>query len=51
MSAYERVKQQLEGGGVVLMDGAVGSELVRRGVRWRGHGLRTDAEAVQALHV
>jgi S-methylmethionine-dependent homocysteine/selenocysteine methylase len=50
MSAYERVKQQLEGGGVVLMDGAMGSELVRRGVRWRGHGLRTDAKAVQALH-
>jgi S-methylmethionine-dependent homocysteine/selenocysteine methylase len=29
----------------------VGSELVRRGVRWRQHGLRTDAAAIQALHV
>ena len=49
MSAYERIRQQLHDGGV-LLDGAIGSELVRRGVRWRWHGLRTDAEAVHSLH-
>lgn len=50
MSVYERIQHLLLDGGV-LLDGALGSELVRRGVRWRGHGLRTDPEAVQALHV
>jgi S-methylmethionine-dependent homocysteine/selenocysteine methylase len=28
----------------------MGSELVSRGVRWRGHGMLTDAEAVRALY-
>lgn len=50
MSAYDRIREKLEGGSVALLDGATGSELVRRGVRWRGHGLRTDADRVQALH-
>ena len=49
MSAHERIRQLLIDGGV-LLDGALGSELVRRGVRWRWHGLRTDADAVEALH-
>jgi S-methylmethionine-dependent homocysteine/selenocysteine methylase len=34
----------------VVLDGGIGSELVRRGVRWRDHGMRSDAAAVQALH-
>lgn len=50
MSAYGRIRRALESGAGVLLDGAMGSELVRRGVRWRWHGLRTDAAAVQALH-
>jgi len=28
----------------------MGSELVARGVRWRGHGMLTDADAVRALY-
>jgi len=40
----------LERGQAVILDGAMGSELVRRGVRWRKQGLLTDAERVQQLH-
>jgi S-methylmethionine-dependent homocysteine/selenocysteine methylase len=50
MFAYVRVRERLERGQSVLLDGGIGSELVRRGVRWRDHGLRTDAPIVQALH-
>lgn len=50
MPAYERVRALLDSGAGVLLDGSVGSELVRRGLRWRWHGLRTDPEKVQALH-
>lgn len=50
MSAYDRIRDLLDAGDSVLLDGGVGSELVRRGVRWRWHGLRTDPEEVQALH-
>jgi S-methylmethionine-dependent homocysteine/selenocysteine methylase len=45
-SVQERVKT----GEPVLMDGGIGAELVRRGVRWRKHGLQTDQAAVQRLH-
>jgi S-methylmethionine-dependent homocysteine/selenocysteine methylase len=50
VTTYAGIRKLLDGGPGVLLDGAVGSELVRRGVRWRGHGLRTDADAVRALH-
>ena len=50
MQAYTAVRERLSQGKTVVLDGGVGSELVRRGVRWRQHGLRTDAPAVQALH-
>ena len=50
MSAYEALRARLDRGEVVVLDGPMGSELVRRGVRWRQHGLRTDADAVLALH-
>jgi S-methylmethionine-dependent homocysteine/selenocysteine methylase len=49
-AAYGAARERLERGQTVVLDGGVGSELVRRGVRWRDHGLRTDAAAVQALH-
>ncbi len=50
MSPYDRISKLLANDAIVVLDGGIGSELVRRGVRWRGHGLRTDAEAVQRLH-
>ncbi len=50
MSAYERIRTNLDGNRAVLLDGATGSELVRRGTRWRWHGLRTDPYLVEALH-
>jgi S-methylmethionine-dependent homocysteine/selenocysteine methylase len=48
---YTAVRARLERGEPVILDGALGSLLVARGVRWRDHGLRTDAAAVQALHL
>lgn len=34
----------------IVVSGPMGSELVARGVRWRGHGMLTDADAVRALY-
>jgi S-methylmethionine-dependent homocysteine/selenocysteine methylase len=50
MSSYDRIDDLLKSGATVVLDGAMGSELVRRGVRWRWHGLLTDADQVRALH-
>jgi S-methylmethionine-dependent homocysteine/selenocysteine methylase len=47
---YDDLRTRLRSGKPVLLDGAIGSELVRRGVRWRKHGMLTDAPAVQELH-
>jgi S-methylmethionine-dependent homocysteine/selenocysteine methylase len=47
---YERIQARLKKRQPVLLDGPMGSELVRRGVRWRKHGLLTDADKVQRLH-
>ncbi len=40
----------MQNGGPILLDGPMGSELVRRGVRWRKHGLLTDTDKVAKLH-
>lgn len=48
---YQLIGERLDAGRTLLMDGGVGSELVRRGVRWRDHGMRTDCAAVRALHL
>jgi S-methylmethionine-dependent homocysteine/selenocysteine methylase len=47
---YPQLEARLKSREPVLLDGAIGTELVRRGVRWRKHGLLTDAERVQRLH-
>jgi S-methylmethionine-dependent homocysteine/selenocysteine methylase len=47
---YEHLRSRLQRREPILLDGANGTELVRRGVRWRKHGLLTDTEAVEQLH-
>ena len=49
-TAYQRIRGRLDSREPVLLDGPMGSELVRRGVRWRKHGLLTDTDAVLRLH-
>jgi S-methylmethionine-dependent homocysteine/selenocysteine methylase len=51
MERYGVLRERLERGETVLLDGGLGAELVRRGVRWRGNGLLTDADAVGQVHL
>jgi enediyne biosynthesis protein CalE2 len=48
--AYNVIQKKLKAGEVVILDGPMNTELVRRGVRWRKHGLLTDTVAVEQLH-
>ncbi len=48
--SYAALQKRLDRGELVVLDGGVGSELIRRGVYWRGNGLERDADAVRALH-
>lgn len=47
---YSTIRNKLQSGKTVLLDGPMNTELVRRGVRWRKHGLLTDTVAVEQLH-
>jgi S-methylmethionine-dependent homocysteine/selenocysteine methylase len=48
--AYDAIKDRLRQGEPVFLDGGIGTEIVRRGVRWRQHGMRTDTGTVRAVH-
>jgi S-methylmethionine-dependent homocysteine/selenocysteine methylase len=48
--AYKVIQEKLRAGKVVILDGPMNSELVRRGIRWRKHGLLTDTVAIEQLH-
>ncbi|HKZ53063.1 MAG TPA: homocysteine S-methyltransferase family protein [Candidatus Acidoferrales bacterium] len=50
MRAYERVRESLKQGRTILLDGGVGTEILRRGVYWRCHGMEQKPEAVEAVH-
>jgi S-methylmethionine-dependent homocysteine/selenocysteine methylase len=48
--AYQVIEENLKAGKVVVLDGPMNTELVRRSIRWRKHGLLTDTVAVEQLH-
>ena len=47
---YHEIKEKLERGGTVLLDGGVGTEVLRRGVYWRCHGIEQHPEVVLQIH-
>ncbi len=48
--AYQTVKDKLARGETVLLDGGVGTEVLRRGVYWRCHGIEQRPEVVRQIH-
>ena len=48
--AYQKVKEKLARGETVLLDGGVGTEVLRRSVYWRCHGIEQHPEAVRQVH-
>jgi S-methylmethionine-dependent homocysteine/selenocysteine methylase len=47
---YQTIRAKLAAGQPVILDGPMNTELVRRGVRWRKHGLLTDTVEVERVH-
>lgn len=47
---YEAVARKLDQGKVVIMDGAVGSEVVRRTGRWIRNGIESTPQVIGAIH-
>ncbi len=48
--SYAPIKEKLDRGESVLLDGGVGTEILRRGVYWRCHGIEQRPEMVQQVH-
>ncbi len=47
---YEAIKDKLARGTTVLLDGGIGTEILRRGVYWRCHGIEQHPEVVRQVH-
>jgi len=48
---YEAIREKLKRGETVLLDGGVGTEILRRGVYWRCHGIEQHPEVVRQVHL
>lgn len=48
--SYAQIQKKLGRGETVLLDGGVGTEILRRGVYWRCHGIEQHPEAVERVH-
>src|SRR5437879_9730553 len=47
---YSRLKHRLGRGEIVILDGGIGSEMLRRGVTWEGHKVESEPDAIRAIH-
>jgi S-methylmethionine-dependent homocysteine/selenocysteine methylase len=47
---YGILEEKLRAGGTVILDGGIGSEMLRRGVTWEGHKVESEPEAIRSIH-
>ncbi len=48
---YSIIKQKLSTNKPILLDGGIGTEVLRRGVRWRQHGIEDAPDVIREIHV
>ena len=48
--SYAAIERKLIGGEVVILDGAIGTEILRRDVTWADHQLERRPDVVRAIH-
>ena len=48
--SYAPITAKLDRGELVVLDGGIGTEILRRGVYWRCHGIEQRPEMVQQVH-
>src|SRR5205814_10281752 len=47
---YQKLKARLARGEIMILDGGIGSEMLRRGVTWEGHKVESEPAAIRAIH-
>jgi S-methylmethionine-dependent homocysteine/selenocysteine methylase len=48
--SYARIREKLSRGETVILDGAIGTEILRRNVTWADHQLASKPEFVRGIH-
>jgi len=49
--SYKIIKEKLAAKESILLDGGIGSEVLRRGIRWRQHGIEDAPDVIRSIHV
>jgi len=47
---YAKLKERLDRREVILLDGGIGSEMLRRGVTWEGHKVESEPDKIRSIH-
>jgi methionine synthase I (cobalamin-dependent) len=47
---YEKLRDRLERREIIILDGGIGSEMLRRGVTWEGHKVDSEPDAIRSIH-
>ena len=47
---YAPIKERLDGGGLVILDGAIGTEILRRDVTWADHQVLDRPTVIRQIH-
>ncbi len=50
MSDYTAIRERIDSGELVILDGAIGTEILRRNLSWADHRLLDEPDAVCRLH-
>ena len=47
---YGKLKERMAHREIVILDGGIGSEMLRRGVTWEGHKVESEPDAIRSIH-
>jgi methionine synthase I (cobalamin-dependent) len=50
MMSYGAIREKMNGGQLVVLDGAIGTEILRRNVTWADHQLLSQPALVRSIH-
>ncbi len=48
---YNNLREKFLAKQPILLDGAIGTEVMRRGVRWRQHGIEDAPDVIRNIHL
>ena len=47
---YANLRARIRSRETIILDGGIGSEMLRRGVTWEGHKVESEPAAIRAIH-